>query len=75
MHRSVIPALVNAHRSNSKRKRAPMAKVEERVKELLAKHPNLTQEEALKIVTDKNARKKNKRAEKSEKRSADKPKT
>jgi len=52
-----------------------MAKVEERVKELLAKHPNLTQEEALKIVTDKNARKKNKRAEKSEKRSADKPKT
>ncbi len=52
-----------------------MAKVEERVKELLAKHPNLTQEEALKIVTDKNARKKNKRAEKSEKRGADKPKT
>lgn len=51
-----------------------MAKVEERVKELLAKHPNLTQEEALKIVTDKNARKKTRRAEKTEKRSATKPK-
>ena len=52
-----------------------MAKVEERVKKLLAKHPNLTQEEALKIVTDKNARKKNKRAERTENRTANKPKS
>ena len=45
-----------------------MAKVEEKVEALLAKHPNLTKEEALKIVTDKNARKKSRRAEKTEKR-------
>jgi len=44
-----------------------MAKFEDRVNELVAKHPNLTKEEAMKIVTDKNARKKKKRAEKSDK--------
>ena len=49
-----------------------MSKVDERVAELLAKHPNLTQPEALKIVTDKNQRKKDKRAEKTE-RSNSKP--
>lgn len=40
-----------------------MAKFDERVAELLAKHPNLTKDEAVKIVTDKNERKKKKRAE------------
>ncbi|WP_421133464.1 hypothetical protein [Alteromonas sp. A079] len=45
-----------------------MAKFEDRVNELVAKHPNLTKEEAMKIVTDKNARKKKKRAEKSDKK-------
>lgn len=43
-----------------------MAKFDERVEELLAKHPNLTKEEAVNIVTEKNARKKAKRAEKTE---------
>lgn len=46
-----------------------MAKFEERVKELVEKHPNLTKDEAVKIVTDKNERKKKKRAEKSDKAS------
>jgi len=49
-----------------------MTKFDERVKELVAKHPNLTSEEAVKIVTDKNARKKKKRAEKSERSSVNK---
>jgi hypothetical protein len=40
-----------------------VAKFEQRVEELIAKHPNLTKEEAIKIVTDKNERKKKKRAE------------
>lgn len=44
-----------------------MAKFDERVKELVEKHPNLTKDEAIKIVTDKNERKKKKRAEKSDK--------
>jgi hypothetical protein len=43
-----------------------MSKVDEKVEELLAKHPHLTKPEALKIVTDKNRRKKDKRAEKTE---------
>lgn len=45
-----------------------MAKFEDRVNELVAKHPNLTKEEAMKIVTDKNERKKKRRAEKSDKK-------
>lgn len=45
-----------------------MTKFDDRVKELVAKHPNLTQEEAIKIVTDKNERKKKKRAERSDKK-------
>lgn len=35
-----------------------------KVEELLAKHPNLTKPEALKIITEKNARKREKRSEK-----------
>ncbi|ALM90120.1 MULTISPECIES: hypothetical protein [Alteromonas] len=45
-----------------------MTKFDDRVKEIVAKHPNLTQEEAIKIVTDKNERKKKKRAERSDKK-------
>lgn len=43
-----------------------MTKFDERVEELLAKHPNLTREEVIKIVTEKNARKNKKRTEKKE---------
>lgn len=43
-----------------------MAKFDERVEELLAKHPDLTKEEATKIVTEKIARKKGKKADKTE---------
>ncbi|MFY0669555.1 MAG: hypothetical protein JXQ95_16110 [Alteromonas stellipolaris] len=45
-----------------------MTKFDDRVKEIVAKHPNLKQEEAIKIVTDKNERKKKKRAERSDKK-------
>ncbi|MFW1676980.1 hypothetical protein ACFVYJ_04255 [Pontibacter sp. JAM-7] len=41
-----------------------MTKFDERVAELLAKHPSLNKDEAIKIVTEKNERKKKKRAEK-----------
>ncbi|WP_293747234.1 hypothetical protein [uncultured Paraglaciecola sp.] len=41
-----------------------MSKINEKVEELLAKHPTLSQEEAIKIVTEKNERKKKKRTEK-----------
>ena len=41
-----------------------MTKIDERVEELLAKHPSLTKPEAIKIVTAKNERKKKKRTEK-----------
>ncbi|QPG06792.1 hypothetical protein IT774_06570 [Salinimonas marina] len=50
-----------------------MAKFDDRVKELVEKHPNLTKDEAIKIVTDKNERKKKKRVEKSDRGSAKKP--
>ncbi len=43
-----------------------MTKFDDRVDELLSKHPNLTKEEVVNIVTEKNARKKAKRAEKTE---------
>lgn len=43
-----------------------MAKFDEKVEDLLTKHPHLTKDEAVKIVTEKNARKKTKRAEKQE---------
>ncbi|WP_205912246.1 hypothetical protein [Salinimonas iocasae] len=38
-----------------------MTKFDDRVKELVTKHPNLTKEDAMKIVTDKNARKRKER--------------
>lgn len=38
-----------------------MTKFDTRVEELIAKHPNLTKDEAIKIVTEKNKRKKQKR--------------
>lgn len=44
-----------------------MAKFEQRVEELLEKHPHLSKEEAVKIVTDKNERKKKRRAERNSK--------
>ena len=47
-----------------------MSKVDEKVAELIAKHPELTEPEALKIVTEKNKRKKQKRAEKTERSNA-----
>lgn len=44
-----------------------MAKFEQRVEELLEKHPHLSKEEAVKIVTEKNERKKKRRAERNNK--------
>ena len=41
-----------------------MAKIEEKVEQLLAKHPSLTRPEATKIITAKNTRKRDKRSEK-----------
>ena len=35
-----------------------MTKIDDRVDEILAKHPSLTKPEAIKIVTEKNERKK-----------------
>ena len=43
-----------------------MTKIDDRVAELLAKHPNLTKPEAIDIVTAKNERKKQKRADKAD---------
>ncbi len=42
-----------------------MPKFDERVAELLKKHPNLSKDDAVKIITDKNQRKKDKRAQRS----------
>jgi hypothetical protein len=49
-----------------------MTKIDDRVEELLAKHPSLTKPEAIKIVTEKNERKKKKRSEKAERTNAKK---
>jgi hypothetical protein len=49
-----------------------MTKIDERVEELLAKHPNLTKPEAIKIVTEKNGRKREKREAKTNKINAEK---
>jgi len=49
-----------------------MTKIDERVEELLAKHPSLTKLEAKKIVTEKNKRKKKKRSEKTDRSNAKK---
>lgn len=46
-----------------------MTKVSGKVEELVAKHPNLSEAEALKIVTEKNERKKKKRREKAKRKS------
>jgi hypothetical protein len=43
-----------------------------KIEELLAKHPGLTKLEAIKIVTEKNERKKKKRTEKTERDNAKK---
>ena len=49
-----------------------MTKIDDRVEELLSKHPSLTKLEAIKIVTEKNERKKKKRAEKRDRSNAKK---
>ena len=49
-----------------------MTKIDERVEELLAKHPSLTKLEAIKIVTEKNERKQKKRVEKTDRSNAKK---
>jgi len=41
-----------------------MTKISKKVEDLLVKHPNLTQAEAIKIVADKNERKKAKKSKK-----------
>jgi len=43
-----------------------MSKIDKKVEELLAKHPSLTKPEAIKILTEKNERKKKKRLEKTD---------
>ena len=50
-----------------------MTKFDEKVDELVAKHPNLSKEEAIKIVTEKNERKKAKRKERTDKKAQKKP--
>ncbi len=47
-----------------------MTKVDGKVAELLAKHPSMTKEQALEIITAKNERKNKKRAERAERESA-----
>ena len=47
-----------------------MTKIDGRVEELLAKHPSLTKLEAIKIVTEKNERKRKKRAAKTDRSEA-----
>ncbi len=49
-----------------------MTKIDERAEEIIAKHPGLTKLEAIKIVTEKNERKKKKRAEKTDRSNAKK---
>ena len=44
-----------------------MTKFDTRVEELIAKHPHLTKDEAIKIITEKNERKKQKRQARSNK--------
>ena len=43
-----------------------MTKIDDKIEGLLAKHPNLTKVEAIKIITEKNERKKKKRVEKTD---------
>ncbi len=49
-----------------------MTKFEEKVEELVAKHPDLSEDEAIKILTEKNERKKKRRAEKTDRSNAKK---
>ena len=49
-----------------------MTKIDDKIEALLAKHPNLTKPEAIKIITDKNERKKKKRVEKTDRSNAKK---
>ncbi len=49
-----------------------MTKIDGKIEELLAKHPSLTKVEAIKIVTEKNERKKKKRVEKTDRSNAKK---
>ena len=49
-----------------------MTKIDEKVEKLLAKHPGQTKLEAIKIVTEKNERKKKKRSEKTDRSNAKK---
>ncbi len=49
-----------------------MNKTDKKVEELLAKHPNLTKPEAIKILAEKNERKNIKRLEKTNKSNAKK---
>ena len=49
-----------------------MSKTDDKIEGLLAKHPSLTKVEAIKIVTEKNERKKKKRVEKAERSNAKK---
>ncbi|NOQ94807.1 MAG: hypothetical protein GQ547_09275 [Methylophaga sp.] len=49
-----------------------MTKIDGKIEELLAKHPNLTKLEAIKIVAEKNERKKKKRVEKTDRSNAKK---
>ena len=47
-----------------------MTNTNDKIDALLAKHPNLSKDEAIKIFADKNERKKKKRAEKVERTNA-----
>lgn len=49
-----------------------MTKIDDKVEKLLAKHPSLTKPDAIKIITEKNERKKKKRVEKTERSNAKK---
>jgi hypothetical protein len=49
-----------------------MTKIDDKIEKLLAKHPNLTKLDAIKIVTEKNERKKKKRVEKTDRSNAKK---
>ncbi|NQY27457.1 MAG: hypothetical protein HRT92_09815 [Piscirickettsiaceae bacterium] len=49
-----------------------MTKIDDKVAELIAKHPSLTKPDAIKIITEKNARKKKKRSEKADRNDAKK---
>jgi hypothetical protein len=47
-----------------------MTKSDDKIDALLAKHPHLTKDDAIKILKDKNERKKQKRVEKTERTNA-----